>query len=530
MRNYLFSPLVVLMLGVVCLGAKCNNTSHHLILRDPRVISTEPVDHATAVPLTQLITATFSVPMDPATINTTTFVVQQNSLPVTGTVTYASATATFTPAADLQPNTIYLVRLTTGAMDLLGRHLISDHVWHFTTVSNADSVPPVVDSTIPVNVALNVPINMNIEAAFSEAMAPASLNTSTFLVMQGTTPVTGTVSASGAYAVFSPTGDLGSSLNFTVTITTGATDLAGNALQSDFTWSFTTGTSSDLAAPTVTSVVPADSSTDITLNAKIKADFSEAMNPLTLTASSFTLVRGVTSVAGTVSYSGTEAIFTPDANLLPNTLYTATVTTAAVDLAGNSLTSDKIWSFTTGTTTSPITAVALGHADHFVILAGSGIGTTPTNTITGDLGLSPAGEVFITGLALTDATSYATSAQVTGLIYAADMADPTPAMLTQAKGDLTLAYNDAAGRLPTPTGAFFNPGSGDMAGLTLASGLYKFSGTATATAAFTLDGGANDVWIFQIPGDLNVSNGVHVSLINGAQARNIFWQIGSQAT
>ena len=180
-------------------------------------------------------------------------------------------------------------------------------------------------------------------------------------------------------------------------------------------------------------------------------------------------------------------------------------------------------------TPAAISSVVLGQASHFAVLAGGAISTVPTSAITGDIGVSPAAESYITGFSQTDATGYAISPQVTGFIYAADMANTTPAMLTQAKGDLTIAYNDAAGRTPVPTGTFLNPGVGNLAGLNLVPGLYKFTGEAIATTNFTLTGGANDVWIFQIASALNISNGVQVILAGGAQAKNIFWQVGTSA-
>ena len=173
--------------------------------------------------------------------------------------------------------------------------------------------------------------------------------------------------------------------------------------------------------------------------------------------------------------------------------------------------------------------VDLGSAAHFTILAGATITTTGGGIINGDIGASP-----ITGAAI-----HLTQAQVNGTIYTVDAAGPAgsvvaSAMLTTAKGDLTTAFNDAAGRLPAPTGPFLNPelvpGSGNFGGMTLVPGLYKFTGTAAASGAdVTLTGGPDDVWIFQIAADLQVGGSVHVILAGGAQARNIFWQVGTSA-
>jgi hypothetical protein len=126
-----------------------------------------------------------------------------------------------------------------------------------------------------------------------------------------------------------------------------------------------------------------------------------------------------------------------------------------------------------------------------------------------------------------------TQAQVNGTIYVVDAAGPAgsvidAALLLTAKGDLTTAFNDAAGRTPTPSGPFLNPGAGNIGGLNLVPGLYKFTGTALITGSdVTLTGGPDDVWIFQIAADLEVGSTVHVILAGGAQARNIFWQVDS---
>jgi hypothetical protein len=235
-----------------------------------------------------------------------------------------------------------------------------------------------------------------------------------------------------------------------------------------------------------------------------------------------------------VAYSGTTATFTPLNTLAAMTTYTATITTGAKNSAGNALASKTVWSFTTGGTTSSLEAVDLGGATgdlgaagNYVILAKTAINNIPTSAVTGNLGLSPAATSYITGFALTNETGYATSVQVTGKIYAADMADPTPINLTTAVNKMITAYNDAAGR-PSPD--FSELGTGNIGGKTLAPGLYKWTSTVTLPSDVTISGSASDVWIFQIAGDLTVSSAVNVTLSGGAQAKNIFWQVAGQAT
>lgn len=166
--------------------------------------------------------------------------------------------------------------------------------------------------------------------------------------------------------------------------------------------------------------------------------------------------------------------------------------------------------------------IDLGAASRFAVLAGSEITSIPTSDIRGGVGLSPAARSKIAGL---------TPVEVLGTMFAADDGGAVAVMLTQAQGDLTTAFNDAAGRTPVPTGPFLNPGGANLGGLSLVPGLYKFTGDALISGSdLTLTGSASDVWIFQIASSLTVANGIHVVLAGGAQAANIYWQVGTSAT
>ena len=286
----------------------------------------------------------------------------------------------------------------------------------------------------------------------------------------------------------------------------------------------------DTTAPTVSSTIPATDATDVALNKKISATFSEAMNPSTINKKTFKLKRGTKGVSGKVTYVGVTAIFTPASNLKRNTQYTATIKTKVKDLAGNKMASAKVWSFTTVTTvgTGP-QPVDLGTSGNFVILSKSGITTTGTTQITGDIGVSPIDSTAITGfgLILDASNQFATSSLVVGKVYAADYAPPTPANMTTAISDMETAFTDAAGRtLPD----FTELGSGDISGMTLVPGLYKWGTGVLITSGVTLSGGANDVWIFQIAQNLTVANGAIVTLSGGAQAKNVFWQVSGKVT
>lgn len=392
-----------------------------------------------------------------------------------------------------------------------------------------DTTAPTVTLTLPANAATGVAINSKISATFSEVMDLATITTETFTVTSGGTTVTGTVDYVGTNAIFTPAANLERNIVYTATITTGAKDLAGNALASDYVWSWTTGAVSDTTAPTVSSTVPADAATGVALNQQVAAIFSEPMDPLTITTATFTLTQGTTPVSGTVTYVGTTATFTPSSNLAGSTTYTATITTGVKDLAGNALASNKVWSFTTGTTAAVGPApVLLGTAGNYVILAKTGVSTVPASAITGDIGLSPAATSYLTGFSLTMVgTTYATSPQVTGSLYAADMTTPTSSNLTTAVSNMETAYTDAAGR-PTPD--FLNLGTGEIGGQTLAPGLYKWTTGVTISTDVTISGASNDVWIFQIPGNLSMSAAKNVVLSGDAKAKNIFWQVAGTVT
>jgi hypothetical protein len=174
--------------------------------------------------------------------------------------------------------------------------------------------------------------------------------------------------------------------------------------------------------------------------------------------------------------------------------------------------------------------VNLRTAGNFAILAKTGISSTGITHITGDIGISPAAATYITGFGLImDASdTFSISSLVAGKVYAFDYTIPTPAKMIQAVSDMETAYTDAAGRtLPDYTEKY----AGDLTGQTLTPGLYKWStGVLVSAAGVTISGAANDVWIFQIAGNLDLANDAMVTLIGGATASNIFWQVAGQVT
>lgn len=168
--------------------------------------------------------------------------------------------------------------------------------------------------------------------------------------------------------------------------------------------------------------------------------------------------------------------------------------------------------------------VNLGTAGNFVILAKSGIDTVPTSAITGDIGVSPIDSTAFTGFdpVTMDTTNvFSTCSQVIGKLYAANYSAPTSSNLTTAVIDMETAYTNAAGRT-SPN--FTELASGDISGLTLAPGLYKWGTGVLISTDVTLNGGPNDIWIFQVSGGITIDPGAKVILSGGALPKNIFWQ------
>jgi methionine-rich copper-binding protein CopC len=488
----------------------------------PIVSSTVPADGATGIAVNANITATFSEAIDAATISTATFTLRQAAAIVAGSVSYVGNTATFDPTASLLANTLYTATLTTGVKDLSGNALVATTTWSFTTGAAADTSAPTVSSTLPADAATGLAINANITATFSEAMDATTISSASVTLKQGANVIAGSVTYVGTTATFNPTGNLLANTLYTATVTTTVKDLAGNALAAPKTWSFTTA--ADPTPPTVSFTAPANAAIGVALNANITATFSEAMDPLSITTDTFTLQQGITAVPGVVSYVGTTATFNPTGNLLAGTPYTVTLSTGIKDLAGNTLVLAKLWSFTTVASGAlGPQPVDLGLAGNFVLLAKSGISTVPTSAVSGDIGVSPIDQTAITGFSETmdPSNTFSTATQVTGKIYAADYTEPTPTNLTTAVLDMQTAYTDAAGR-PLPD--FTELGAGEIGGLTLVPGLYKWGTGVNISTDVTLNGGPNDVWIFQIAGDITMAAATNVTLIGGALPKNIFWQ------
>ena len=531
----------------------------------PTVTATSPVSATpvvTGVAVDTRVTATFSKPMSSATLTPTTFTLAcPAATPIAATVTYDAATrvATLTPTVVLPPGTLCVATVTTAAQDTTGIALLSNFVWSFMTAALADTSRPTVILTVPAASATNVSNNTTVTATFSEAMAPATITGTSFTVTNTTigAPVAGTVtySASARTATFTPStpATLAANSAFTATVTTAATDLAGNALAGNtavlpnpgnHVWSFSTGATSDTTAPTVIAISPADGSVGVCLTRSVSATFSEPMDASTVSAATFRVTDNGAAVAGTISYDASSRVATfvttSATGFAASRSFVVTIASGNAgvkDLAGNSLAVDRVFGFTTGSQACA-SAVDLRSAASFGAFGGAaGVTNSGINTVVnGNLGTTAAC-TLITGFH--DAANVYTETPlnigaVNGSIYCAPPAPGTTttmAIATQARADAQTAYNTLAA---LPPGS--DPGNGQLGGLVLPAAVYTAAGStfAITTGDLTLDaqGDANAVWVFQSAAALTVglpATPRRVLLINGAQARNVFWQVGSAA-
>jgi len=560
----------------------------------PAVTAVTPLNGATGVLTgNTLITATLNEPVAPITGTASmTVTCAAPCVNATGAVTldatHTIATFTLTPGTTLATLTQYTGTITGATSLSRGVAMAGPFAWQFTTVgSPSDLTRPRVSMTNPTTTTPGptpgVPSNSAISATFTKDIAPATITGTSFTVTCGAPCVspTGTVgySTGARTAVFSPAAKLTVGATYTVTITTAVTDVAGNALAgnqaalpaaSNYIWTFTAAAASPAGNVSVFSTKPAANASAVCPSAGINATFAVPsglrMNPNTLTTTTFTLMGPAPAstpvTAASVSLdaaTGRIATFTPQSALTGGVTYTATIeggATGVTDMAvpANTLVGNFTWSFTVAASASACAAaapIALGSAASFGNFGGSA-GTTNSGILTvinGNVGTT-AVSTKVTGFHDSAAgctyteTLGADVGAVNGLIYTApppptvmcpnEGTAVTAAIAMQASADALTAYNALVAK---PSGP--DPGAGNLANLVLAPGDYT-----AAAGTFKIQGGdltldaqgdANAVWIFQMATTLTVGGpGVafpqSIILVNGAQAKNVYWQVGSAAT
>jgi methionine-rich copper-binding protein CopC len=327
----------------------------------PAVTSSAPAAGATGAAATTTPTATFSEPVEAASVRMT--VTGPGTTAVTGTTTYDSATraARFAPAAALAYSTVYTVSVS-GARDAAGNPMAAPHSWSFTTGPAPDSTPPTVTASTPAANATAVATTTAPTATFSEGVQPATVQFT--LTNPAGAAVAGamTYDATTRVATFTPTAVLAGSTQYTARVS-GAKDTAGNTQAAAMAWTFTTG-AADTTAPTVTTLSPASAASEVSMTTAPAATFSE---PIQAATAQFTLTGPSGAVTGTTAYDAATRVlrFAPAATLASGTRYTASVS-GARDLSGNTM-AVRTWAFSTACpcslwpgTATPVTLAAAG--------------------------------------------------------------------------------------------------------------------------------------------------------------------------
>ena len=558
----------------------------------PEVTAETPAAGATNVlASTTVITATLNEAVSPLTGTASmTVTCAAPCVNPTGSValdaTHTIASFTLTPGTTLETHADYTGTVTGATSLTSGVAMAAPFTWQFTTVvAPSDLIPPRVLTTNPATTipgpTLNVPGNSAISAVFTKDMAPATMIGANFTVTCTLPCVapTGSVSYSAAArtVVFTPAANFTLGDTYTARITTGATDVAGNALAgnqaplpgaSDYVWTFTAAAPSAPGNVSVGLTNPAAGSNTACASGGINATFTVPsglrMDPTTFTPTTF-VVTGpapastpVTAASISLDAStGHVATFTPQNPLTPGVTYTATIKGGAAgvkDLAvpGNTMLADFTWSFTVAAPTSSCVApIPLRSAATFGTFGGSA-GTTNSGILTvvnGDIGTT-AVSTKVTGFHDTAVGCTYTEVlgadigAVNGLIYTSpppptvscpnEGTAVTAAIAMQARADALTAYNAL---VALPGGP--DPGAGNLANLVLVPGNYT-----AAAGTFKIQGGdltldalgdANAVWVFQMATTLTVGGPgaafpQSIILVNGAQAKNVYWQVGSAAT
>lgn len=556
----------------------------------PLVVSTDPADNAIDIPLEQIITAEFNEEMDPATIDQESFIIQQGTTSIAGTVAYSGMTASFTPSSSLLPDVLYSGTIKTLVKDLPGQALQQDHNWSFTTIGEVvlSSSPAeggttsgaglfINDTTITMVAAANegysfvnwtldeTPVstdasyqfamdgnkalvaNFTLQLVVGLSSNPAEGGTTTgegaydtgtevtvtaipndgFTFINWTEGESMTVASTDATYAFQLTASINLVANFeSDTYTLNVTAENGTVMKDPEMTDYNSGAIVVLTAEPVTGYVFTEWTGDetgtqnplsITMNSNknITANFTE-IPPNTFALNVVALNGSVLKDPESISYNSGDIV---ELTATPNAGYTFTGWSDDASGSDNplSVTMNSDMNITANFSGQYPAGVNLGSAGNFAVLAGAEIANTGISTyIIGDVGSFPTGTV--NGLL---------AGNVDGILYTT--ADP---LVGTAQNDLTIAYNDAQSR---SLNAISLPGQ--LGGLTLTPGLYVNSSTSGISGTgpngiLTLDAGgdANAVWIFKMGSTFITDSGTSVVLAGGAQAKNIYWSVGTSAT
>lgn len=294
----------------------------------------------------------FSEDMDPASIVPGNFIVKDSTgAVVPGSMLYIGVTAVYTPTRRFTADSAYSITVGTGVRSLSGISLGKAKTWSFNTPdpSQLTGVLVSVASVAPATYAMDVPLNSGVNVTFSQVMDPATVNSSTVsVVAPDGTAVAGDVHYTGVTASFVPQAAMTPNTTYRLVVSNGVKSLSGVAMDQTYRSVFTTGTTTLASPPQVIFNAPADGDSNVSLTGTMLVDFDQAMDTTTINASNITLTDAFgRNVEGTVVYTGSTAVFTPDAPLSPLTQYTLDVSGAVTSSGGVEMQDDYSISFTT---------------------------------------------------------------------------------------------------------------------------------------------------------------------------------------
>ena len=317
----------------------------------PSVTGTNPMNNSVNVPMNTNIAITFSEGMS----KTITQGAISSSPSITGTFTWdgPAETVTWNPSTDLQPSAKYTVTVSTAAKSIAGINMKSAYLFSFTASQFSDVYPPFIVSTNPSNGTASISLDTTIDIQWNETMDYASAESA----FSSTPAITCTWSWSGALQTCTPTAALQPETQYTVTIDSTAKDSAGNSMAKPYTFSFTTGTPPDTTPPFIVKTNPSNGSKDIATASKITITFNEPMDQ-GATGGAVSITPG-SIIKKEWDINGTSLTLT--ASLENGQRYTITISTNAKDLAGNTMTSEYRFVFTTkgGEGSGPTTGIDL---------------------------------------------------------------------------------------------------------------------------------------------------------------------------
>ena len=246
-----------------------STTTTTLDTTPPEVASVIPADNATDVSRNTAISATFSEAMDAESLNSATFFLVLNDVAIAGTVSYeaSSKTAILTPPAVLVANATYEVEIAASVSDEAGNQLGALQFWNFTTGATTDATQPTIESFYPAHNDIFMPVELNVTVTFSEDMDQSTIIPEYFyLFLSGTAVVSGEISydALTRTATYAPTANLQYNSVYSMVVTNNLKDLSGNNLSQNFTWNFSTETTTTTSGTNTTSTTTTTSTTNTT--------------------------------------------------------------------------------------------------------------------------------------------------------------------------------------------------------------------------------------------------------------------------